>query len=532
MEWMQIIMGVLGGIGIFLYGMYIASEGLKKSTSHHLKRFLTKVTKNQFFGSLAGIVLAAALQSSSAATVMVVGFVNAGLMTLRQAMGVMLGSAIGTTITVQLIAFKITDYALLFVAIGALVFLSASPHIKSIGSVILGFGFVFFGMGIITDAMIPLQNNPAFTELFVYLSDNLLLMVLIALVFTAIIQNSAATIAIAMTLAATGSLSLEAAVAIVYGANIGTVVTALISSISASKDAQRTAVAHAIFKIIGVLVFLPFTHLFVRGLELTGGDIGRQIANGHTIFNVVNLFILLPFCNKFADWMVMLIPEKEKTPKDVKYLNKDSLEVSTVALVQTKKELWNMGKNIETNMFSRVSRFLEDESISDRRSVVHYEDSVDEVYRHIYHYLQDITKKDLSEAESNDSLKYLYINNELEGVSDSLELIALTSMKLEEGNIHLNKWEMEGITKLYKDVLLSYQEALDAFEDNDQEKAYAVINRNPMILRMEKDLRFQHFNQGDNESSRLSSIYVDIMNELLRINHHTVNISHTLIGMV
>ena len=532
MEWVQIIMGVLGGLGIFLYGMYIASEGLKKSASHHLKRFLTKVTKNQFFGSLAGIVLAAVLQSSSAATVMVVGFVNAGLMTLRQAMGVMLGSAVGTTITVQLIAFKITDYALLFIAIGVLVFLGASQQIKSIGTIILGFGFVFFGMGIITDAMEPIQSNPAFTDTFLYLSDNILLMVLIALVFTAIIQNSAATIAIAMTLAASGSLTLEAAIAIVYGANVGTVVTALIACISASKDSQRTAIAHAIFKIIGVIEFLPFTNLFVQGSELTGGDIERQIANAHTIFNVVNLFILLPFCNKFADWMVLLIPTKEKTPKEVKYLDKDSLEVPTIALIQTKKELWNMGKVIETKMFDRVEQLIDDENTVDRRSVIHYEDSIDEVYRHIFHYLKNITKKDLSEEESSDSLKYLYINNELESISDSLELIALTTMKLEEQNISLNQWEIEGISKLYNDVLKSYKRVLDAFEDNDQAIAYEVINRNPMILRSEKNLRFQHFNQGDNESSRLSSVYADIMNELLRINHHTVNISHTLIGMV
>lgn len=532
MDWLQMTMGVLGGIGIFLFGMYLASEGLKKSASHHLKRFLNKVTKNQFYGALAGIVLAAVLQSSSAATVMVVGFVNAGLMTLRQAMGVMLGSAIGTTITVQLIAFKITDYALLFIAIGALIFLGAAPRIKLIGSILLGFGFVFFGMGIITNAMVPLQNGPVFTDIFIYLSDKLLLMVLLALLFTAVIQNSAATIAIAMTLALNGTLTLEASVAIVYGANAGTVVTALISSISASKDAQRTAVAHAIFKIIGVFVFLPITQLFVQFLELTGEDLERQIANAHTIFNIVNLFILLPFCNKFANWMITLIPSKEITPKIIKYINRNSLEVPTVALIQTQKELGNMGNIIKTNMFDRMVNLLGDENISHRRSVIYYEELVDEIYQHIFHYLKDITKGDLSNEESSDSLKYLYINNELEGVADSLELIALTTMKLEESNISMSQWEIAGIHQLHKDVMLSYQQALEAFEEDDQTKAIEVINRNPMILRAEKNLRFEHFNHHNSESSRISSIYADIMNELLRINHHTVNISHTLIGMV
>lgn len=528
----QLIMGVLGGLGIFLYGMYIASEGLKKSASNHLKVFLSKVTKNQFFGAVAGIVLAAVLQSSSAATVMVVGFVNAGLMTLRQAMGVMLGSAIGTTITVQLIAFKITDYALFFIAAGVLFFLVASAQLKSIGSILLGFGFVFFGMGIMTDAMLPIQHNPEFTDVFLYLTDNLIMTVFIALLFTAIIQNSAATIAIAMTLAASGSLTLEAAIAVVYGANVGTVVTALISSLSASRDAQRTAIAHALFKIIGVLVILPFTQVFVYLLELYGGDIERQIANAHTVFNIVNLIVLLPFCNKFADWMVSILPNKRDKRKIVKYLDQDSLEVPTIALVQTKKELWNMGRVIEEKMFGGYDQMLDHQNTSYRKNVIECESVVDEIYRNIYHYLQNIAKKDLTDEESNESLKYLYINNELEGIADSLQQIALTTIKLESANSNLSQWEINETSKLFESVFTSYKIVMKAFDEDDEEKAWEVINRSPMILRKEKTLRFQHFQEGDNESSRLSSVYVDIMNELLRINHHLVNISHTVIGMV
>lgn len=532
MDWIQLIMGVLGGLGIFLYGMYIASEGLKKSASQHLKNFLSRVTKNQLYGSFAGMVLAAVLQSSSAATVMVVGFVNAGLMTLRQAMGVMLGSAIGTTLTVQLIAFKITNYALIFVALGVLIFFVASPQVKAVGTIVLGFGFVFFGMGMITEAMLPIQNNPEFAEAFVYLTDNLIITVLIALIFTAIIQNSAATIAIAMTLAASGTLTIEAAIAIVYGANVGTVVTALISSLNASKDAQRTAVAHAIFKIIGVLVFLPFTQLFVHALNMTGGDVERQIANAHTVFNIANLIILLPFCNKFADWMVKLLPYKEKTPKHIKYLDKESLEVPTVALVKTKSELSHMAKLIEEKMFVKFEELLDNTKPAQRQAVIRYEDTIDAIYKHIYHYLQDITKRDLSDEESSENLKHLYINNHLEGISDSLQQVAIITTKLEDTRTSLNKWETEGIIDFYKEVKDSYRLAMESFAEGDESKAIEVINRNPMILRMEKNLRFEHFNHGENESSRLSAVYVDVMNELLRVNHHSVNIAYTIIGMV
>ncbi|RKL65000.1 hypothetical protein CR203_22985 [Salipaludibacillus neizhouensis] len=525
----QLIMGVLGGLGIFLYGMYIASEGLKKSASSHLKNFLSRVTKNQFLGAFAGMVLAAGLQSSSAATVMVVGFVNAGLLTLRQAMGVMLGSAIGTTVTVQLIAFNITDYALIFIALGVLVFLVSS---KSIGSILLGFGFVFFGMGIITEAMLPIQTNPEFAGAFVYLTDNLIITILIALVFTAIVQNSAATIAIAMTLAASGSLTMEAAIAIVYGANIGTVVTALVSSINASKDAQRTAVAHAIFKVIGVLFFLPLTPILVNVLDMIGGDIERKIAYGHSIFNIVNMLILLPFCNKFADWMVILISIKDKTPKHIKYLDKGSLEVPTVALIQVRKELGHMAIVLDKKMFHDFYMLLNERNAGHRQSIIQTEKIIDVIYRSNYHYLQKITKKDLSDEESNESLKYLYINNDLEGISDALQQIAHTTIKLETASSSLNEWEINGINELYKEVYKSYSHAVKAFEENDNNIAMEVINRNPMILRREKELRFQHFYHGENESSRLSSIYVDVINDLLRVNHHSVDISHTVIGMV
>ncbi|KMK77382.1 Na/Pi cotransporter family protein [Alkalihalobacillus pseudalcaliphilus] len=531
MVWPMVI-GIVGGIAIFLYGMYIASEGLKKSASNHLKKFLTKVTKNQFYGAVVGILLAAVLQSSSAATVMVVGFVNARLLTLRQAMGIMLGSAVGTTLTVQLIAFRLTDYALLFVALGVGVFLLGKEKVRALGSVLLGFGFVFYGMGMITAAMEPVQNNPELTSTFVYLTDNLYVTVFIALIFTAIIQNSAATIAIAMTLSASGSLSMEAAVAIVYGANIGTVVTALISSISASKDAQRTAVAHALFKVIGVLLFLPFTHYFVVWLELFSGGIERQVANAHTIFNIINLVVLLPFCSKFADWMLVILPAKEKAENHVQFLDKESLEVPTIALVQAKKELGHMAESIRVNMLSDFDKLLYQENLSHRQAVIRHEDRIDATYKSIYHYLQKITQKDLSDEESEESLKYLYINNHLEGISDAIYHIALTTGKLEVAQVQLQDWERQGISQLFEEVLTSYEKAIQAFEFVDKQQAIAVINRNPIILRKEKELRFQHFHSGTNQSSRLSSVYVDIMNELIMVNHHVVNISYTVNNMV
>ncbi len=530
MDWIQIVIGIFGGLGIFLYGMYLASEGLKRSASQHLKEFLKKVTKNQVYGSGAGVVLAAGLQSSSAATVMVVGFVNSGLMTLRQSMGVVLGSAIGTTLTVQLIAFKITDYALVFVGLGVLLFLvSSNQKFRYVGSILLGFGFVFFGMGMMTETMGPVQESPQFLEWFLAATDQPIFTVLIATLFTAIIQNSAATIAIAMTLAVGGTLTLESSLAIVYGANIGTVVTALISSLNASRDSQRTAVAHALFKIIGVLFFLPFTILFVQVLQSLGGTVERQIANAHTIFNIVNLLILLPFCNLFADWMTKLLKDKPEMSY-TKYLDKNSLDFPTVAILNVQKELQRMSAKIKQGMFDPLLETLNHDGAKVRLSIVEEEKKIDRLYRGIYHYLKNIAEKDLTDQESRDSVQMLYVNNELEGVSDSLEQLGNLTIKFENGESDLSETEKKAIEGLYEEVYLSFCDSVVAFESRDKDKAMEVIHRNPKIVRLEKELRYQHFCFDGVESSRRSAVYTDVMNGLLKINYHCVNISQTMLG--
>ncbi|MBM7095765.1 Na/Pi cotransporter family protein [Bacillus sp. H-16] len=532
MDLIQIILGVIGGLGIFLYGMHLASDGLKQSASKQLKSFLKRVTKNQVYGSGAGMVLAAVLQSSSAATVMVVGFVNAGLMTLRQSMGVVLGSAIGTTLTVQLIAFKVTDYALVFVSLGVLMFLIAKTQtIQHVGNIILGFGFVFFGMALMTNAMIPVQQSPEFMNWFVAATSNPIITILIATAFTAIIQNSAATIAIAMTLAVGGSMSMETAIAIVYGANIGTVITALISSLNASKDAQRTAVAHALFKIIGVLVFIPATFLFIQVLQTMGGSVERQIANAHTLFNIVNLLILLPFCNLFADWMTKLIKDK-KSVDDFKYLDKNSLNFPTVALLNTQKELQYMAEKISERMFQPLLPIYVEEGSAVRQQIQSEEKRIDHLYRGIYHYLQEITEKKLTDDESRESLQMLYVNNDLEGISDIINELSSLSIKLEGNDILLSEWEKESIQTLFDNVFQNFQDAVECFSEKDHELATKVVHQNPAIIRLEKELRFKHFHTEGGPSSRVSSVYMDLLNGLLRINQHSVNISQTTLGMI
>lgn len=534
MDWIQIVLEMFGGLSIFLYGMYIASKGLEKAASHNLRLFLERVTSNQIYGSIAGIVLAAVLQSSTAAIVMVVGFVNAGLIGLRRALGVVLGSAIGTTFTVQLMAFKITDYALAVVSLGVLfILVSSTSKIKYVGSILLGFGFVFFSLGLMTQSMAPVQDSPAFIQFLLGVADRPLLTFLISTVFTIIIQNSAATIAMAMSLTSTGALELAPAVVIVYGANVGTVVTAIISSLSASKDAKRTAWAHALFKIIGVLLIFPFHAWFVRFIEMFGGDIDRQIANAHTIFNVVNLVVLLPFCNAFSRWMVVLIPDREKHKvRRTCYLDKESIAVPAVALLKVRKELSLMAKKINDQMFAEVPSLLEKGSHEHRKHFEHVESEVDAIYRDVFHYINRINAQDLSIKEAEEGIKLLYINNDLEAIADCLESLANITTKFEDRKKVLSQAQQERLFTLYEEVARSFEQAVKSFVSNDDGSAIKVVRRNPLILRLEKELRYEHFYSGASDSSRTSAAFVDMMNELLRINHHTVNISHTVIGVV
>ncbi|MBB6449456.1 phosphate:Na+ symporter [Geomicrobium halophilum] len=529
MSWVQVSIQLLGGLAIFLYGMYVASEGLKKSSSHHLKQFLRKVTKNQWYGALAGAVLAAVLQSSTAATVMIVGFVNAGIISLRRAMGVMLGSAVGTTLTVQLIAFAITDYAIVFVILGVTLFFINS-RFRSYGSVVLGFGFVFFGVGLMTEAMEPLRSSEAFVDFLLMISDYPILFVIAAAVFTAIVQNSAATIALALALTSGGPLSLESAVYIVYGANLGTVVTALISSLTTSKDAQRAALAHAIFKAIGVLVFLPFTSLFVQLLPYTGGGAERQIANAHTIFNIVNMLLLLPFCNRFANWMVKVLPDKKELPKHVKYIDQHSVQFPTVGLLQARKELENMSHRIRHRMFPYLITMIHDEKV--RKMVIEEEQVIDHLYKAIYHHLQRIMEEDLNDKEAEEALKLLYFNNDMERMANIIKDMTRSIAKLDQGRKTLTKWERTKIEELYDEIVPHYDQAIKGFQENNESAAIDVIHTNPKILRLERELRYQHFYQGASSSSTVSVVFSDLMNGMLRIHQHSVNISHTLLGMI
>ena len=307
-----IITGLLGGLGMFLYGMEMMSDGMKMTAGDSMRAILEKLTSNRFIAVFIGAFVTMVIQSSSATTVMLVSFVNSGLLNFVQALGVVLGSNIGSTVTAQIVAFKVTDYALLLIAAGSVMALFAKKDtVKHLGFVILGFGLLFYGMKVMSDTMKPLRTDPMFNSILTSF-ENPFLGILAGAIFTALIQSSSATTGIVITLASGGSITLEAGIPLILGANIGTCVTAILAGLNASRDAKRVAIGHVTFNIIGVLLFCFWIPYFADFIAQTSDNVPRQIANAHTIFNIMATIIFIPFTPFISKTIIRYFPDKEE----------------------------------------------------------------------------------------------------------------------------------------------------------------------------------------------------------------------------
>ena len=390
--WMTMGMTLLGGLAIFLFGMEQMAEAMKKVAGDRMKQILATLTNSRIMGLITGAFVTAVIQSSSVTTVMLVGFVTAGLMSLSQAIGVILGADIGTTVTAQIVAFKVTKYALLLVAIGfALIFMGKKDHVRQYGHLIMGLGLIFFGMGIMSDGMRPLRTYEPFIELMQNVS-NPAIGIAIATVFTALIQSSSATMGVVIALALQGLVSLEGGIALALGANIGTCATAALASIGKPREAVRVAVAHVTFKIVGVLLiiwFIPTFADFVRyispvadpgitGMDKLAAETPRQIANAHTVFNVGIAFLFLPFSALFARFCEWVVPDKPMLEKLIiapKYLDEELLETPSLALERTRLEIGHMGERVQ----EMIDRMMSEILTGDRDSLIELAKLDDEV---------------------------------------------------------------------------------------------------------------------------------------------------------
>ncbi|GIN69947.1 sodium:phosphate symporter [Bacillus sp. J14TS2] len=538
MDLQTMLFTFFGGLGIFLYGIKSMGDGLQKAAGDGLRDLLDRFTTKPIMGILTGIVVTVLIQSSSGTTVLTVGLVTAGFMTLRQAIGVIMGANIGTTVTAFIIGIDIGSYALPILALGAfLIFFFKNHKVNNFGQVFFGFGALFFGLNLMGDAMEPLQDAQAFIDLMVNLGKNPLLGVGTGAFFTMIIQSSTASVALLQTLYDQGVIQLQTALPILFGENIGTTITAVLAAIGASVSARRAAFTHVLFNLIGVtlvLIFMgPFTHL----IEFFQGsfDLNNKmtIAFAHGTFNVINTIIQFPFIAGLAWIVTKLVPGKDKAIEHKAiHLGEQFIRQSpSVALGQGKKEVLRMAELSEKGMVE-VGHYFREHGKEQRTVLPQIEDALNNLDKTITEYLMQISYHSLSDQnlKAHHVLMDTVIN--LERIGDHIENI----MELVDNQIHnkvkFSESALKDLEEMFELTISTLRQAIHALEHDDIEQARAVLEKEIQIDQMERDLRKQHIRRlNENQCTGTAGIvYVDIVSNLERIGDHAVNIADGVIG--
>ncbi|SKA93160.1 phosphate:Na+ symporter [Caloramator quimbayensis] len=530
---LKMIFLLLGGLGLFVYGMKLMGDGLQKAAGEKLKKILETITSNRILAILAGAGVTAIIQSSSATTVMTVGFVNAGLMNLYQAAGIIMGANIGTTMTAQLIAFKLTDVAPLILSIGAgLVIFSKRKKNRDIGEIILGFGILFVGMSLMETSMKPLSANEGFRNLILTLGKHPFMGVLVGLGMTATVQSSSATIGILQTLAGINALPLSVALPILFGDNIGTCVTALLASIGTNKNAKRAALIHITFNIIGTIIFMIAFKLVLYVVPLFGGDIKRQIANAHTLFNVSNMLIQAPFIALLVQFVNKVVPGKDEK-EDVmvlKYLDSRLLETPSIAVGQVVKELVRMGKLASDNVTKAFEAFInEDErKISQVQEV---EEIINFLDREITAFMVSLSKTSLSDYQSSIVSSLYHVVNDIERIGDHADNLSELAQYRIDKKLNFSDAAIEQLKDMVNTVKSAIDLSIDALENFNFDSAKKVLNAENEIDTMEKQLRKDHIERLNIGVCYPASgtVFLDIISNLERVGDHSTNIAQMVL---
>jgi phosphate:Na+ symporter len=533
----KMIITLIGGLGLFLFGMKMMGDGLENAAGERLKGILEKVTSNRFVGVLVGTAVTMIIQSSSATTVMVVGFVNAGLMNLFQATGVIMGANIGTTITAQLVSFKLTAVAPIFVGLGTLIVLfSKGRKNREIGNIVLGFGILFMGMEIMGDAMDPLKDSPEFNQYMTAIGSSWIFGLLAGLVMTGIIQSSSATTGILIALAGTGAITLEVAIPFIFGCNIGTCVTALLASIGTSKSARKAALIHLTFNIIGTAIFIPFRGQLAAIAQsinpgTTGYDIQRQIANIHTIFNITNTLILVWFIKYLVMFVNKLMPgEDEKEHLGTKYIDDRVLETPVIAVGQMVKETIRMANKAKENLEIAMQAFeTNDESLI--KKVYDNEKLINLLEHEITNYLVKLSNAELSEEQIGIVTSTFHVVNDVERIGDHAENLAdLTTEKIVK-KLVFSKEALEDLKHMYNYTLNALQASIESYESHDAKKAESVSSIEERIDSLEKEYRSAHIRRLNAGlcNAYCGAIFLDIISNFERIGDHATNIAESVL---
>lgn len=523
---------LIGGLGMFLYGMNVMGDGLQKAAGEKLKKIIEMLTTNRLMGVIVGTLVTAIIQSSSATTVMTVGFVNAGIMNLQQAIGIIMGANIGTTVTAQLVSFNIEKYAPIAIGLGMFLwFVTKKKHIKNFSEILIGFGILFVGMSFMKYAAAPVSKMPQVHDAILYLSRNPLLGIIAGFLITGIIQSSSASIGILIVLASQGVLPITAALPILYGDNIGTCVTSLLSTVGASRNAKRAAIMHLCFNVIGTLLFIfilskPIIAI-VKNIDPT--NVPRQIANAHTLFNIVNVIVLLPFGGyivKLANKLVPVTPEEEEENiSTTKFLDERILETPSIALSNTVDEIIRMASR-STRSLNYAYESIRTGDEEKRKKAFEYEKVINTLQLDITNFLFLLTTKNLSDHERIKTDVMFHIVNDIERVGDHAENLAEISEYMESKSIKFSEEAQKELDVIFKIASTNFYDSITAIKTNDYELAEVVRKREKEIDALEKKTRNSHMGRlSGGECSVEAGIYFsDIITNLERISDHSINI--------
>ncbi len=532
----------IGGLGLFLYGMNIMADGLQKAAGGRMKRMLGYITNNRILGVLLGALITAIIQSSSATTVMVVGFVNAGILSLSQAVGVIMGANIGTTITAWLVSMsewgeilKPEFYAPVLVGIGAFILLFAKKEKqKEVGSILVGFGVLFIGLSFMSGSIEPYRDSPVFSQVFTVLGNNPILGILAGVIVTGIIQSSSASVGILQTLAMNGVVTWNSAIFITLGQNIGTCVTALLASMGTHKTAKRAAVIHLMFNVIGAVIFgiVMFIVFTLNPVWASSTITSTQISIFHTVFNVVNTIILFPFANQLVSLSGKIVREKTAEPEETveqqvsSHLDARLLENPSFAIETAKREVLRMGDlALENVRLGEQAVLTNDQEAADR--IFAQEKTINFMEKALTEYLVKITNLSLMEEQSEQVKNLLYTVNDFERIGDHAENIAELAENKIQGSVEFSPMAQKDLELIFSYAIGSVENAVSARRNEDAESIRNVIKYEDLVDATEEDLRDKHIARLANHECRASHgvIFLDIMGNLERVSDHAYNVA-------
>ena len=537
-NWQEIVFHFLGGLGLFLYSIKTMGDGLQQAAGDRLRYYIDKYTSNPFFGILVGIGMTALIQSSSGVTVITVGLVSAGLLTLRQAIGIVMGANIGTTVTSFIIGFKLGDYALPMLFLGAVcLFFTKNRTINNIGRIVFGVGGIFFALNLMSGAMEPLKDLQVFKDYMVELSKNPILGVFVGTGLTLLIQASSATIGILQNLYASNLIDLQGALPVLFGDNIGTTITAIIASLGANIAAKRVAGAHVAFNVIGTVIciifLVPFTALiqwFETTLHLSPE---MTIAFAHGTFNITNTIIQFPFIGALAFMVTKLIPGEDEVVKyEPLYLDEQLIkQAPSIALGNAKKELLHLG-NYAAKAFDLSYDYIinSNEKVAEKGHKT--EEAINTIDEKLTRYLISLSGEALSQKESEVLTNILDSSRDLERIGDHAEALINLNDYLQRKNVQFSEAALEELAEIYLKTSEFVKDALESVENNDLEQAQALMERHEDINNMERVLRKTHIKRLNNgECSTQAGVnFIDIISHYTRVSDHAMNLAEKVLA--